>query len=189
MKIHHSVAPKAVAPEIRLKPLLFSAPAFAVALFWVAFTSYSSISIASPILALTLLGGCILFIFLGCFNYLIDTYLMNAASALSINSEFWFLHSILPSFHFFEKTRKFSTSTTLTLFFYHFFKSPAVVRSTLGASFPLFAVQMYNKLGVPGATALLGGLAVLFVPVPFFLMKYGRKIRELSKNAIILEEL
>jgi hypothetical protein len=63
-----------------------------------------------------------------------------------------------------------------------------VVRSAFGAGFPLFASQMFKKLGVPGASSLLGGLALLFLPVPFVLYKYGRKIRSLSKNAMVLDE-
>lgn len=39
-------------------------------------------------------------------------------------------------------------------------------RSAFGAGFPLFASQMYNKLGVGGASSLLGGLSVLFIPIP-----------------------
>lgn len=62
------------------------------AFFWIGWSSFPYVSIASPIIALTLLGASILFIFLGCFNYLIDTYLVNAASCLSINS------GLLPSF-------------------------------------------------------------------------------------------
>lgn len=56
-----------------------------------------------------------------------------------------------------------------------------VVRSTFGAGFPLFAGQMYRKLGTGGASSLLGGLAILFIPAPVILMKYGPRIRALSK--------
>ncbi|KAL8287242.1 hypothetical protein RQP46_003694 [Phenoliferia psychrophenolica] len=147
-KLHHEMSPKSVPPEVRLKPLLFAAPALAVGFFWVAWTSFPSISIASPILAICLIGSAILFVFLGCFNYLIDCYLQNAASALAINTVF---------------------------------------RSSFGAGFPLFAGQMYRKLGTPGASSLLGGLAVVFIPVPFLLMKYGKRIRGMSKNAIVRE--
>lgn len=62
-----------------------------------------------------------------------------------------------------------------------------VVRSAFGAGFPLFATQMYNRLGVPGASSLLGGLALVFLPAPFLLYKYGRKIRAMSKNAMVLD--
>ncbi|KAL3427817.1 multidrug resistance protein [Phlyctema vagabunda] len=56
-------------------------------------------------------------------------------------------------------------------------------RSSFGAGFPLFANAMYTKLGVGGASSLLGGLAVLFIPIPFALYFYGEKIRKHSKRA------
>ncbi|CZS90656.1 related to FLR1-Putative H+ antiporter regulated by yAP-1 and involved in multidrug resistance [Rhynchosporium graminicola] len=56
-------------------------------------------------------------------------------------------------------------------------------RSSFGAGFPLFANAMYTKLGVGGASSLLGGLSVLFIPVPFVLYKYGDRIRKASKRA------
>ena len=62
-----------------------------------------------------------------------------------------------------------STITVITL-----------VRSLAGAGFPLFAMPMYNCLGVDWATGLLGFLTVAMIPVlvPFFL--YGGRIRSLS---------
>jgi predicted phage tail protein len=60
-----------------------------------------------------------------------------------------------------------------------------VARSTFGAGFPLFGGQMYTKLGTLGASFLLGGLAILCVPIPFLLMKYGRKLRGMSKHAVV----
>lgn len=41
------------------------------ALFWLAWTSYPSISIASPILSLYLLGGVMFAIFQCCFSYIV----------------------------------------------------------------------------------------------------------------------
>lgn len=61
-----------------------------------------------------------------------------------------------------------------------------VFRSAFGAGFPLFAAQMYVRLGIPGASSLLGGLALVFLPIPFLLYKYGAKIRAMSKNAFVL---
>ncbi|BGP15715.1 hypothetical protein JCM10213v2_003704 [Rhodosporidiobolus nylandii] len=149
-KEHKRLAGKMVPPEKRLEPLLYAAPLFAVAFFWFGWTGFKAdISIWSPILAVFLLGFCILYVFLTGFNYMIDCYLWNAASALAINT---------------------------------------VVRSGFGAGFPLFATQMYNKLTIQGASSLLGGLAIVFVPVPFLLVKYGRKIRSMSKNAIVLDK-
>lgn len=56
-------------------------------------------------------------------------------------------------------------------------------RSSFGAGFPLFARQMYTKLGIGGASSLLGGLSVLFIPIPFVLYRYGRQIRMRSPRA------
>ena len=40
-------------------------------------------------------------------------------------------------------------------------------RAILAAAFPLFSTQMFQTLGVPGASCLLGGVALLLVPVPW----------------------
>lgn len=58
-----------------------------------------------------------------------------------------------------------------------------VVRSAFGAGFPLFTAQMFKKLGVSWACSLLGFLALLLLPIPFVLVKYGPKIRAMSKHA------
>lgn len=75
-KLHHSLNGRSVPPEERLKPLLIPAVLMPVAFFWIGWTSYASINPASPIIAIVLLGACILFVFLSGFNYLIDAYLM-----------------------------------------------------------------------------------------------------------------
>ncbi|KAL8284286.1 hypothetical protein RQP46_005035 [Phenoliferia psychrophenolica] len=121
-KLHYELAPKVVPPEVRLRPLFVGAPAMAIDLFWIAGTSSSSISIASPICGIFVVGLGILFCFLG--------YLRQTASALAINT-------------------------------------------------------VFRKLGTPGAVSLLGGIATLFVPVPFVLTRYGKRLRGMSKNAIV----
>ena len=42
----------------------------------------------------------------------------------------------------------------------------AFVRSAFAAAFPLFAGQMYERLGTAGATALLAGLMTIAAPLP-----------------------
>lgn len=86
----------------------------------------------------------ILFVFLGLFNFIVDAYLMNAASALAANT---------------------------------------VCRSAAGAGFPLFATQMFEKLDPRWASTLLGFLALVMVPIPFILYKFGARIRAWSKHA------
>ncbi|ODO11081.1 hypothetical protein I350_01683 [Cryptococcus amylolentus CBS 6273] len=56
-----------------------------------------------------------------------------------------------------------------------------VIRSLFGAAFPLFATQMYDKLGTQWASSLLGFLALLMAPIPIILMKYGHHLRAKSK--------
>ena len=42
----------------------------------------------------------------------------------------------------------------------------SAMRSSFAAVFPLFAGQMYDRLGTVGATALLAGLLTLMTPLP-----------------------
>ncbi|KII93520.1 hypothetical protein PLICRDRAFT_152327 [Plicaturopsis crispa FD-325 SS-3] len=59
--------------------------------------------------------------------------------------------------------------------------SNSVMRSTFAAVFPLFAPYMYKRLGAPGATALLAGLATLMAPLPFIFFRIGARLRERSR--------
>lgn len=50
-------------------------------------------------------------------------------------------------------------------------------RNLVGAGFPLFATQMYERLGYEWASSLLGFIAILLVPIPFVFFYMGRGIR------------
>ena len=56
-----------------------------------------------------------------------------------------------------------------------------LIRSTLGGAFPLFAVQMYHKLGVDWASSLLGFITAAMIPIPIVFFIYGKRIRAMSK--------
>ncbi|KAK4703929.1 hypothetical protein P7C70_g2283, partial [Phenoliferia sp. Uapishka_3] len=207
-KLHHELAPRSVPPEVRLKPLLFAAPALAVAFFWVGWTSYSSISIASPILAICLLGSSVLFIFLGqAFSLGFQFCSTSTNSAISLGAStisligkdyknpFLMLANRPEPYSYLQNAASALAINT-------------VIRSSFGAGFPLFAGQsnllplrsvlfpadlerlftVYRKLGTPGASSLLGGLAIVFIPAPLLFMKYGKQIRAKSKNAIVRED-
>ncbi|OCH93210.1 MFS general substrate transporter [Obba rivulosa] len=58
-----------------------------------------------------------------------------------------------------------------------------VVRSSAGATFPLFATQMYNALNPRWASTLLGCFACLLLPIPFILKRYGAALRAKSRYA------
>ncbi|KAJ7574548.1 MFS polyamine transporter [Mycena floridula] len=63
------------------------------------------------------------------------------------------------------------------------FAASTIVRSAVGAAFPLFTVQMYHKLGINWASTLIGLLAMLLAPMPFLFYKYGHIIRGHSEFA------
>lgn len=56
-----------------------------------------------------------------------------------------------------------------------------MLRYIIGAAFPLFTIQMYEGLGIPWATSLLGFLSLTLVPIPFAFFKWGPRIRANSK--------
>ncbi|KAJ7293459.1 MFS general substrate transporter [Mycena rebaudengoi] len=138
------LAPLPVPPEFRLEIALIASPLYVVAFFWLGWSSSPSISLWAPMMSGLINGFSISWIFLAHFNYIIDTYLNIAASALAANT---------------------------------------VVRSIFGAVFPLFADQMYDALGAPWASSLLGFAALAMVPIPFVLKRYGPVLRSKSKFA------
>lgn len=70
-------------PEFRLWYAMFGAPAIPISLFWMGWTSYPHISIWSPLLAGVLFGYGVLCVFISSYQYIIDSYEMYAASALT----------------------------------------------------------------------------------------------------------
>ncbi|KAH7410685.1 major facilitator superfamily domain-containing protein [Cadophora sp. MPI-SDFR-AT-0126] len=56
-------------------------------------------------------------------------------------------------------------------------------RSSFGAAFPLFGVQMYHTLGDQWATSLLAFLTVAMAPFPVLFFIYGKRIRGTSRFA------
>mmetsp|Transcript_7269 Transcript_7269/g.9206 ORF Transcript_7269/g.9206 Transcript_7269/m.9206 type:complete len:637 (+) Transcript_7269:69-1979(+) len=56
-----------------------------------------------------------------------------------------------------------------------------LVRYLLASVFPLFTVQMYERLHIDWATSLFAFIALAMVPVPFVFQRYGAKLRGKSK--------
>jgi DHA1 family multidrug resistance protein-like MFS transporter len=54
-------------------------------------------------------------------------------------------------------------------------------RYTLSAAFPLFALQMYGRLGVGWATSLLGFFTVAMAPIPWVFYHWGPTLRARSR--------
>ncbi|CAK5264536.1 unnamed protein product [Mycena citricolor] len=80
------LAPAPVPPEFRLEMTLLAAPLYAISFFWFGWTSYPSISLWAPMMSGGIMGLAINGIFLSLFNYIIDTYLHVAATALAANT-------------------------------------------------------------------------------------------------------
>lgn len=61
-----------------------------------------------------------------------------------------------------------------------------VLRSILGAVFPLFGLQMYNALGLGWGNSLLAFLSLALVPIPFGFYYFGERIRTHPKLQVKL---
>jgi len=131
-------------PEARLAPMAIGGFLFAIGLFWFGWTANPKIHWISPVLAAVFIGAGFNIIFQQCIIFLVDTYGLYAASAVSANT---------------------------------------FLRSVFAAGLPLAARPMYHNLGVGPATSILGGIAVLAIPVPFIFMRYGLTLRKMSTFA------
>ncbi|THW69345.1 MFS general substrate transporter [Aureobasidium pullulans] len=52
-----------------------------------------------------------------------------------------------------------------------------LIRNLVGAGFPLFASQMYTKLGYEWASSLLAFLSILMIPIPWLWFYHGERLR------------
>ncbi len=62
------------------------------------------------------------------------------------------------------------------------------LRSLLASGFPLVARPMFYNLGVGPAMSILGAIACLALPVPLLFMKYGLRLRKMSKFAPVEDD-
>jgi hypothetical protein len=75
-----------IPPEARLPPAIVGSFALPIGLFWFAWTNYPTINYLASIAAGIPFGFGMMLVFLSLMNYLIDAYLMYAASVLAANS-------------------------------------------------------------------------------------------------------
>jgi MFS family permease len=136
-------------PEARLAPMVIGGVLFAIGLFWFGWTAAPNIPWPAPVVAAAFIGAGFNIIFNQCINFLVDTYGIYAASAVSANT---------------------------------------FLRSIFAAGLPLAAKSMFHTLGVGPAMSILGGVACLALPVPFLFMRYGLKLRKMSKFAPVVED-
>ncbi|KAG5356440.1 Polyamine transporter 1 [Yarrowia sp. B02] len=68
-----------------------------------------------------------------------------------------------------------------TLFAASAMAANTMMRSSFGAAFPLFTPALFHNLGVNWAGTLVGGIAVLMLPVPILFYMFGKRVRQKSK--------
>lgn len=63
-------------------------------------------------------------------------------------------------------------------------------RYIMSSVFPLFTVQMYEKLGIDWASSLFGFVSLVLLPIPWVFERYGEKLRSRSyfNNLIRIQE-
>ncbi|EQK99879.1 Major facilitator superfamily domain, general substrate transporter [Ophiocordyceps sinensis CO18] len=64
----------------------------------------------------------------------------------------------------------------------------SLCRNLLGGGFPLITGAMFTNLGLKGAGALLGSIAMVLTTIPWVLVCYGETIRGRSKLALSLQQ-
>ncbi|TFY75862.1 hypothetical protein EWM64_g8151 [Hericium alpestre] len=132
-------------PERRLPGAMIGGPLLVIGIFWLGWTgAYPAVPWYVPMMSSIPIGMSVALIFISFLTYLIDTYLMFAASAFAANT---------------------------------------IVRSSVGAAFPLFTVQMFENMHVNWAATLIGCIGILLMPMPFLFSKYGPAIREKIEDA------
>ena len=55
-----------------------------------------------------------------------------------------------------------------------------IIRFALGAAFPLFIIQVYEKLGIHWAGSLFAFISVAMIPVPWVFFWKGKELRRRS---------
>ncbi|KAK9345554.1 major facilitator superfamily domain-containing protein [Lipomyces starkeyi] len=59
-----------------------------------------------------------------------------------------------------------------------------MLRYLMAAGFPLFTIQMYEKMGIDWATSFYGFVALAMLPVPWALGRYGARLRAGSRYGL-----
>lgn len=137
-------------PEARLPVCMIGACLVPVGLFWFAWTNNPEIHWIVCLIGTTVFGAGNVLLYLSCFNYLVDVYLVYTASCMAGSS---------------------------------------VLRSVLGAAFPLFTSTMYARLGVNWASSLPAFISLACVPFPFLFAKYGPAIRKRCRYAARAQDI
>jgi hypothetical protein len=155
-----------VAPEHRLYPAMIGSFLLPISLFWFAWTAQKDISWASPVVSGVPFAWGNLCIFICESQLLIIPYLFSLrnCSILTI---------VTAVAMYLVDTYQAMTSASAVA-------ASGLLRYIFGAAFPLFTIQMYERLGISWATSLLAFITVALMPIPWVLFKFGDSIRARS---------
>ncbi|KAI9894410.1 MAG: hypothetical protein M1814_003167 [Vezdaea aestivalis] len=143
-------------PEYRLPSAIVGAPLVTIGLFWFGWTTRASIHWIIPIIGSGVFALGILFI---------GKVLTTRRTLLVFSGVFTFLVDAYP------------------LYAASAMAANSFARSSFAAAFPLFGIQMYQKLGYEWATSLLAFLTLVLAPFPYIFYKNGKRLREKSRFA------
>lgn len=125
-------------PEYRLPLTIFASPFIPAGLFLYGWTAQYHVHWAAPLVGTSLVGFGFTIVLSSIANYMIDTFTIYAASAMS---------------------------------------AITVSRSIFAATFPLFALHMYDALGWGWGNTLLGFIALAGCGIPPLFWIYGESLR------------
>lgn len=153
-------------PEARLPSAMIGACLLPVGLFWFAWTNGLDVHWIVPIIASGFFGAGLVLVFLGLMNYLVDSVSYTQPE---------------PPLH--PDPKADLNPPQYVVYAASVLAANAVLRSMLGAAFPLFTTDMYRNLGIHWASTIPAFLALACVPFPFLFYKYGAQIRSKCKFA------
>lgn len=147
-------------PEARLPVSMLGGPLITIALFLYGWSTAYHVHWIVPVIAEGLFGCGTLVVFVSSITYISDVYVGTG----------------------FRETRSPSlTQSQGALYGASALASNSIVRYLLGFVFPLFAVQMFQNLGVQWACTLLGCLSAIGMCLPFLMYKIGPYLRSKTK--------
>ncbi|KAK9452036.1 major facilitator superfamily domain-containing protein [Limtongia smithiae] len=130
-------------PESRLLPAKVGAVSLPIGLFWLAWTSRTSVLWIAPVCAGIPFGFGLILLFFTVVQYFALCYpALVTASALAANN---------------------------------------MMRYIMAAAFPLFTIQMYEKMGIDWATSFYAFVSLALMPVPWLIGIYGARLRAMSR--------
>lgn len=149
-------------PEYRLPPLRFGAILLPAGLFIYGWTADYEVHWIAPILGTALVGLAQLLIFMVWCPPSPRVELIDVPPDLTNNTQPLQMYLV----------------DTFSLYSASALASNSLVRSVLGATIPMAAFPMFDKLGLGWGNSLLGFISCTMIPVPWLVIKYGEYLRK-----------